>query len=57
MAKGGEIIGNEGQELTFTLLTKQIFDEKVKGRIFGSIDFLNDEALQNYYLSQEFGYM
>lgn len=54
-----EIRGRQRESLHLVKLTKQIFEEIVKKEVVCGEDLMNiesDEALQNYYLTTNFGY-
>lgn len=45
-----KLIGENGEEMTFTYLTKKIFEEKVAEKVWQKPNFLEDEELQDFYL-------
>lgn len=51
-----EIIATDGQTYRLVKLTNQLFNEKLKPIVAGgqSLDFPNDEELQQFYLKQHF---
>lgn len=53
-----QLIAEGGERVRFTYLTRAIFEEKVKNTVYQPA-FMDrkDEALQNYYLENEFPYL
>jgi hypothetical protein len=51
-----KIISDRG-DFQLIKLTKKIFDEQLKNRVAGgeSLNFKDDQAIQNYYLTADFG--
>lgn len=49
-----EVLTEEGEEITLTYLTIELYDEKVKDFVAGQPDFINTEDLQVYYLTTNF---
>ena len=49
-----KLIGTDDSEVTLTLMTVNIFNSKVKPNVFGDLQFDSDDALQKYYLTEEF---
>ncbi len=49
-----ECLTKEGKKVTLRLLTNDLYNQKVKEKVFGKPDFTTDESIQKYYLETDF---
>jgi hypothetical protein len=54
--KAIEMISREGKRVTLRYLTLALYNEKVKAWVCGSPSFNSTEELQNFYLTESFGF-